>query len=562
METEIVVIPFHGQGHIFPCIELCNQLARLNLKTTALIPSPISSSLRLHPLVQIMETSTHSPPPPPPQWPENSPSPSFPAMLDPLESILLERVAAGKSLPTVVIVDTMMSRLLETCRKFKIPAVSFFTSGACAAAMEHALWMNSPDKVTQGQVLTLNGLPGEMALSSYELKRFFFRPPHPPPNPTSIESQRVFGNKNQAFPGWGSNPPPLPENMSLFHKEMPFDRKLPPPLPESMMSSAGKMFSGQGPLPPPPQPGGPPRWMEETQGSVVLMINTCSDLERPFLDYMADVAGKPVWGVGPLLPSSFWDWTHGEFHDSAVRATRDSSVSEEEVRHWLDNMPHGSVLYVAFGTEVGPTRTELAELAVALEETHRPFIWAIQRNAGRRMPPPPPGIAADVEELRPPPPGIAAEGVEGVDNMSILPEGFEQRVGSRGLVIHGWAPQLMILNHTATGGFLSHCGWNSMVEAVCAGVPLLAWPIRGDQHYNAKMVASWLKIGSIIMDTEMDGEISKDVILAGIERVMSAVEARRQVESIRKIFSGGFPASSRSALDDFRQLVQQLNQQE
>jgi hypothetical protein len=53
----------------------------------------------------------------------------------------------------------------------------------------------------------------------------------------------------------------------------------------------------------------------------------------------------------------------------------------------------------------------------------------------------------------------------------------------------GWAPQMQILKHLATGGFLSHCGWNSILETVCAGVPILAWPAAAEQHLNVRSVA-------------------------------------------------------------------------
>ncbi|CAI0463607.1 unnamed protein product [Linum tenue] len=75
-----------------------------------------------------------------------------------------------------------------------------------------------------------------------------------------------------------------------------------------------------------------------------------------------------------------------------------------------------------------------------------------------------------------------------------LPDGFQDRVSGRGLVLDGWAPQVTILNHPAVGGFLSHCGWNSLLEAVAAGVPILGWPMEADQFVNARLLVEDLGV--------------------------------------------------------------------
>ncbi|KAK2665015.1 hypothetical protein Ddye_003589 [Dipteronia dyeriana] len=76
-----------------------------------------------------------------------------------------------------------------------------------------------------------------------------------------------------------------------------------------------------------------------------------------------------------------------------------------------------------------------------------------------------------------------------------LPEGFETRMVGRGLIIRGWAPQVLILDHEAIGGSLTHCGWNSTLESVTTGVPMVTWPLSAEQFYNEKLVTDVLKIG-------------------------------------------------------------------
>jgi len=85
-----------------------------------------------------------------------------------------------------------------------------------------------------------------------------------------------------------------------------------------------------------------------------------------------------------------------------------------------------------------------------------------------------------------------------------LSKGFEERniKNKKGLIIRGWAPQVMILSHTSVGAFMTHCGWNSTVEAVSAGIPMITWPMRGKQFYNEKLITVVRKIGVAVGATE------------------------------------------------------------
>ena len=127
----------------------------------------------------------------------------------------------------------------------------------------------------------------------------------------------------------------------------------------------------------------------------------------------------------------------------------------------------------------------------------------------------------------------------GLESEGYFPHGLDSRVGKRGLIIRGWAPQLLILSHPSTGGFLCHCGWNSTVEAIGRGVPFLAWPIRGDQYYDAKLVVSHLKIGYMISDY-MSQMIKKEDIMKGIEKLMGDEDMKMRAVIVSSKFQQGF----------------------
>ncbi|KAL5751448.1 hypothetical protein ACOSP7_026051 [Xanthoceras sorbifolium] len=196
-----------------------------------------------------------------------------------------------------------------------------------------------------------------------------------------------------------------------------------------------------------------------------LVINSFTELERVYLDHLAKQMDGRVWAVGPLLPPA---------EDASGTSERGgfSSISADDVISWLDTCQDQKVVYVCFGSQAVLTNEQMEEVALGLEKSKVQFIWAIKApTAGH---------------------------VEG--NNSVIPPGFEDRVAGRGLVIRGWAPQVLILSHRAVGAFLTHCGWNSILEGMVAGVAMLAWPMGADQFVNAGLLVDELKVAKLVCE--------------------------------------------------------------
>lgn len=275
MPSEIWVVPFFGQGHLLPSIELCKLIASKNFKTTLIISSDLSStipsSFSQYPLIHVAQLPS-SPPPPPPPEPSSDPfqhhlqhHSQMAQAIQNLISIRSQNPDLG--FPVCAVVDVMMSWTGEIFNKFGIPTVGFFTSGACSAAMEYAMWKNYPKDLKPGEIRLLPGLPEDMALTDLDLKERPHGPPGPPPG------------------GIGGAPVVPPGPPGGFPR---------PP------GGIGPRDFG------PPKAADQPPWLEETKGSIALMINTCNLLEQPFIEYLSTQIGKPVWGVGPLLPDQYW----------------------------------------------------------------------------------------------------------------------------------------------------------------------------------------------------------------------------------------------------------------
>ncbi|XP_027070088.1 UDP-glycosyltransferase 71K1-like [Coffea arabica] len=231
---------------------------------------------------------------------------------------------------------------------------------------------------------------------------------------------------------------------------------------------------------------------KETKG---IIINTFAELEPHAVSQLKfDNETPPIYTVGPLLGPE------GE------KLKPDC----ERIMKWLDVQPPSSVVFLCFGSRGTLEPDQLAEMAIAIEQSGYRFLWSV-RSPGSKDFTKPPGEYSSFS--------------------GILPEGFLERTKNRGLVC-GWAPQLEVLAHEAIGGFVSHCGWNSTLESLWHGVPIATWPLYAEQQICAFELVSELELA---VDLKMDYRMENAENLVKAEEIEKAIRCLMDTENpIRK----------------------------
>lgn len=186
---------------------------------------------------------------------------------------------------------------------------------------------------------------------------------------------------------------------------------------------------------------------------------------------------------------------------------------------WLDKQNHESVLFVSFGSGGTLSSQQIIELAWGLELSQQKFVWVIR--------PPCDGDADDAY--------LNSAGKETRGMQKYLPEGFLTRTKDMGLVVPTWAKQVEILGHSSVGGFLSHCGWNSTIESLTNGVPIIAWPLYAEQKMNATMLAD--EIGVAIRPGIFPGKkvVKREEIEGMVRMLMQTNEGKGIRENAKKL---------------------------
>ncbi|KAK7261572.1 hypothetical protein RIF29_27886 [Crotalaria pallida] len=257
-----------------------------------------------------------------------------------------------------------------------------------------------------------------------------------------------------------------------------------------------------------------------------ILLNTVEEFDSFGSKYFARNLNLNVWTIGPVLLST-----------GAGSRGKGGGIDPELCLRWLDEKPSNSVLFVCFGSMNTIASSQMMELAIALRDSEKNFIWVVR-----------PPIGFDINsEFR---------------TEEWFPEGFVERIreGDRGLIVYDWAPQVEVLKHGSVCAFLSHCGWNSVVESLSSGVPILGWPMAAEQFYNCKYLEEEVGV-CVEVARGKRCEVKHEDIVGKIELVMNetekGIEMRKKVGVVRDMIrdavrdEDGFKGSSVKALDEF-----------
>ncbi|KAL0888527.1 hypothetical protein Bca101_012510 [Brassica carinata] len=221
--------------------------------------------------------------------------------------------------------------------------------------------------------------------------------------------------------------------------------------------------------------------------SGLVFVSSCEELDEDSLSQARQEFQVPIFAIGP---------SHSYFPGSSSSLFR----PDETCIQWLDKQEDNSVIYVSFGSVVTISESELLEIAWGLRNSGQPFLWVIRVGM-----------------------------VNGTKWVEAIPEELMERLTEKGKIVK-WAPQQEVLKHRATGGFLTHNGWNSTVESVCEGVPMICLPSVWDQLLNARFVSDVWMVG-----LHLEGKIERNEIERVVRRLLLEHEGELVRERMKRL---------------------------
>lgn len=239
-----------------------------------------------------------------------------------------------------------------------------------------------------------------------------------------------------------------------------------------------------------------------------VLFTSFYELEARVFNALRASIPVPVYPVGPSIPYMLLD---------EERLDEPSGSAAPDYVGWLDSQPHGSVLYVSLGSFLSVSGAQMDEIAMGLSLSGTRFLWVARGESSR----------------------------------------LREVVGDAGLIVP-WCDQLRVLGHASVGGFLTHCGWNSTLEGVFSGLPMLTFPIFWDQPIDSRLIVDEWKTGLSLRGGGVVVVVGKEEIAGAVRRVMdldgdeSKAMRRRAAElreaARRAVEAGG---SSSTNLDCF-----------
>lgn len=273
----------------------------------------------------------------------------------------------------------------------------------------------------------------------------------------------------------------------------------------------------------------PDRVKQVEDKSFGAVINSFYELESVYADSVKK--DNKAWLVGPVSLCT---------GDKILRG-KPPTIDEKNCLNWLNSKEPNSVLYISFGSLARLPSEQIKEIAYGLEASEQSFIWVV---------------------------GKIRNGEN--ENGNLFPEGFERRMKelNKGLVFRGWAPQLLILEHVAIKGFMTHCGWNSILEGVSAGVPMITWPLSAEQFSNEKLITEVLKVGVQVgsrewlsWNEEWKEVVGREKVEFAVRKLMVESEETEEMRNrVREIAGKARKAVEKggTSYDDVEALIQEL----
>jgi hypothetical protein len=254
-----------------------------------------------------------------------------------------------------------------------------------------------------------------------------------------------------------------------------------------------------------------------------VLVNSFDWLEPKALKALAAgvcVPNEPkqrVYFIGPLVDA---------------RKKVGSGAERHACLAWLDAQPQRSVVFLCFGSQGAFPAAQLKELAHGLESSGHRFLWTVRSPPEEQSTSPEP----DLERL--------------------LPAGFLERTKDRGMVVKNWVPQAEVVQHEAGGAFVTHCGWNSTLEAIMSALPMICWPLYAEQAMNKVIMVEEMKIAVSLDGYEEGGLVKAEEVEAKVRLVMEAEEGRKLRERLVETRDMALDAikeagSSEVAFDEF-----------